>query len=55
MRKIPLLSHVCMLSHSAVSDFCYPMDCSFPGSSIHGISQTRILEWDAFSFSRGSS
>ena len=34
---------------------CYPMDCSLPGSSIHGIFQTRILEWVAISFSRGSS
>ena len=31
-----------------------PMDCSPPGSSIHGVSQARILEWVAISFSRGS-
>ena len=31
------------------------MDCSLPGSSIHGILQARILEWVAISFSRGSS
>ena len=31
------------------------MDCSPPGSSVHGISQARILEWVAISFSRGSS
>ena len=31
------------------------MDCSPPGFSIHGISQARILEWVAISFSRGSS
>ena len=31
------------------------MDCSLPGSSVHGISQARILEWVAISFSRGSS
>ena len=35
--------------------FCNPMDCNLPGSSIHGISQARILEWVAISFSRGSS
>ena len=29
-----------------------PMDCSSSGSSLHGISQTRILEWVAISFSR---
>ena len=31
------------------------MDCSPPGSSVHGILQVRILEWVAISFSRGSS
>ena len=31
------------------------MDCGLPGSSVHGISQARILEWVAISFSRGSS
>ena len=31
------------------------MDCSPPGSSVHGIFQARILEWVAISFSRGSS
>ena len=35
--------------------FYDPMDCSPPGSSVHGISQARILEWVAISFSRGSS
>ena len=34
---------------------CDPMDCSLPGSSIHGIFQARILEWVAISFSRRSS
>ena len=34
---------------------CDPMDCSPPGSSIHGIFQARVLEWVAISFSRGSS
>ena len=34
---------------------CNPMDCSLPGSSIHGIFQARILEWVAISFFRGSS
>ena len=34
---------------------CDPMDCSPPGSSVHEIFQTRILEWVAISFSRGSS
>ena len=34
---------------------CYPVDCSPPGSSIHGILQARILVWAAISFFRGSS
>jgi len=34
---------------------CDPMDCSLPGSCIHGIFQARILEWGALSFSRRSS
>ena len=31
---------------SVISD-CNPMDCNLPGSSVHGISQARILEWGA--------
>ena len=42
-------------SLSRVLLFCDPMGCSPPGSSVHGISQARILEWVAVSFSRGSS
>ena len=34
---------------------CDPMDCSLPGSSIHGIFQVRVLKWVSISFSRGSS
>ena len=34
---------------------CIPMDCSPPGSSVHGILQARILEWVAIPFSRGFS
>ena len=34
---------------------CDSMDCSPPGSSVHGILQARILEWVAISFPRGSS
>ena len=34
---------------------CNPLDCSLPGSSIHGIFQARLLEWIAISFSRRSS
>ena len=38
----------CVLSCSVVSDLCDPMDCSPPGSSVHGIFQARILEWLPF-------
>ena len=34
---------------------CDPMDCSPPGSSVHGILQARILGWVAIPFSKGSS
>ena len=40
---------------SCVRLFCNPMDYSLPGSSVHGISQARILESVAISFSRGYS
>ena len=42
-------------SESEVTQSCLtlsdPMDCSLPGSSIHGIFQARILEWGAIAFS----
>ena len=41
-------------SLSPVWLFVTPMDCSLPGSSVHGILQARILKWVAISFSRGS-
>ena len=31
-----------------------PMDCSLPGSSVHGIFQARVLEWSAIAFSRNN-
>ena len=33
---------------------CNPMDCSLPGSSVHGIFQAIVLEWIGISFSKGS-
>ena len=39
-------------SLSCVRLFATPVDCSLPGSSLHGILQARILEWVAISFSR---
>ena len=44
-----------MLVTQSCLTLCDPMDCSPPGSSVHGISQARILEWVTFPFSRGSS
>ena len=42
-------------SESEVTQSCPtlsdPMDCSPPGSSVHGIFQARVLEWDAIAFS----
>ena len=42
-------------SESEVSQLCPtpsdPMDCSLPGSSVHGIFQARVLEWVAIGFS----
>ena len=43
---------VCLFSCSVMSDSWDPVDCSLPGSSVHGILQARILEWVAISFSR---
>ena len=43
-----------MLVTQMCPPLCHPLDCSPPGSSAHGISQARILEWVAISYSRGS-
>ena len=44
-------------SESEVAQSCLtlrdPMDCSLPGSSVHGIFQARVLEWGAIAFSAG--
>ena len=45
----------CASSLNLCPTLCDPVDCSLPGSSIHGILQARILEWVAIPFSRGSS
>ena len=45
---------VCLFTQLCLT-LCDPMDCSSPGSSVHGIFQTRVLEWVAISYSRGSS
>ena len=43
-----------LVTHSRLA-VCNCMDCSPPGSSVHGILQARILEWVAIPFSKGSS
>ena len=43
-----------LVSQSCLT-LCDPVNCSPPGSSVHGILQARILEWIAIPFSRGSS
>ena len=38
---------LCAVSLQSCLTLCYPMDCSLPGSFVHGILQARILEWVA--------
>ena len=45
---------VCLCVLWSCLTLCNPMDCSPPGSSVHGILQARILEWAAIPFSRGN-
>ena len=55
MEKLELLfTAVCLCTKSLqlYLTLCDPKDCSPPGSSVHGISQVRVLEWIAVSFSR---
>ena len=57
IEEISILSHCLKWSEVTQScqTLCDPVDCSLPGSSLHGILQARVLEWVAISFSRGSS
>ena len=43
---------MCVLVAQSCATVCNPVDCSFPGSSVHGILQARVLEWVAFPFFR---
>ena len=49
------LPTLCVFVAQLCLTLCDSMDCSPPGSSVHGIFQARILEWVAFPFSRESS
>ena len=57
--ELALCPHGFLCSHAqsllSCPTLCDPMDCSPPGSSVHGIFQAGILEWVAISSSRGSS
>ena len=50
-----LLKELLVLVTQSCLTLCDPMDCSPPGSFVHGILQARMLKWVAISFSRGSS
>ena len=60
---LSVCAHVCMHVHThlvalswvvVAPTLCDPMDCSPPGSFVHGISQAKMLEWVTILFSRGS-
>ena len=53
-RKADCIAEVYSVAQLCLT-LCNPMDCSQPGSSIHGIFQVIMLEWVAISFSRGLS
>ena len=48
-----IVAVLCLVTQSCPT-LCDPINCSLLGSSVHGISQTRILEWVAISLSRRS-
>ena len=50
-----LIPELCCLVAKSYPTLCEPMDCRPPGSSVHEVSQARVLEWVAVAFSRGSS
>ena len=52
---VHLQCKLCVICAQLCHTFCNLMVCSPPGSSVHAISQARILEWVAISSSRGSS
>ena len=55
MQSVTTCACVCAKSLQSSPTLLDPMDCSPPGSSVHGIVQVRILEWVAMPSSRGSS
>ena len=53
IKILPL--YICAKSLQSCPTLCNPINCSLPGSSVHGILQARILEWVAMTSSTGSS
>ena len=51
MFTVLLISAAAAKSLQLCPTLCDPMDCSLPGSSVHGIFQARVLEWGAIAFS----
>ena len=53
--KVKSESEVTQVVYLKITQLCPtpsdPMDCSLPGSSVHGIFQARVLEWAAIAFS----
>ena len=54
-KSLAAKARMCVLVAQSCPTLCNPMNCSPPGSSVHGILQPRILEWVAMPSSRGSS
>ena len=51
VRCFPIyINHSCVCVLCACLTLCYLMDCSLPGSSVHGILPSRVLEWVASYF-----
>ena len=55
LQLLSLSSRLCGLIAQSFLTLCDTTNCSLSGSSIHGILQARILEWNAIPLSRGSS
>ena len=50
--RLPQTALVELCAYSVMSDSLWPLDCTLPDSSVHGISQARILEWVPISYSQ---
>ena len=52
LHNLPKIENLVVLVTQSCLTLSDLMDCSLPGSSIHGIVQARVLEWGASAFSR---